>query len=78
VPVVVAGSGGSVPCWKQRTKSQWLAWMAARLWRVLDAFYVTLFLTLSPERLVITTSEPWVSVMIQLLRSGDQTTTRRN
>jgi hypothetical protein len=59
VPVVVAGSGGSVPCSKQRTKSQWLAWMGARLWRVLDAFYVTLFITLSPETLVMTTSEPW-------------------
>jgi hypothetical protein len=59
VPVVVAGSGGSIPRWKQRTKGQWLAWIATRLWRLLDASYVTLFLRLSPERLVMTTSEPW-------------------
>jgi hypothetical protein len=42
--------GGSIPCWKQRTKGQWLAWIARRLRWVLDAFYVTLFLTLSPDR----------------------------
>ena len=50
-------AGGSIPCWKERTKGQWL--VAARLRWVLDTFYVTLFLTLSPERLVMTTSEPW-------------------
>ena len=43
-------AGGSIPCWKQRTKGQWLAWIARRLRWVLDAFYVTLFLTLSPDR----------------------------
>ena len=37
--------GGSIPCWKRHTKGQWLAWIAARLWWVLDAFYVTLFPT---------------------------------
>ena len=37
--------GGSIPCWKRHTKGQWLAWMAARLRWVLNAFYVTLFLT---------------------------------
>ena len=41
-------AGGPTPCWKQRTKGQGL--VAARLRWVLDAFYVTLFLTLSPKR----------------------------
>ena len=42
-------AGGSIPCWKQRTKGHWL--VAARLRWVLDAFYVTLFLTYhSPVR----------------------------
>jgi hypothetical protein len=43
--------GGSIPRWKQRTKGQWLAWIATRLRWVLDAFYVTLLLTYhSPDR----------------------------
>jgi hypothetical protein len=43
--------GGSIPRWKQRTKGQWLAWIATRLRWVLNAFYVTLFLTYhSPVR----------------------------
>jgi hypothetical protein len=41
--VVVAGSGVSFPCCKP-TKDQ-LAWIATRLRWVLDAFYLTHFLT---------------------------------
>ena len=38
-------AGGSIPCWKQRTKGQGLAWIATRLRWVLDAFDLTSFLT---------------------------------
>jgi SHS family lactate transporter-like MFS transporter len=42
--VAVAGCEPSVPWWKEPTKDQWFAWIAAWLGWVLDAFDFTIFL----------------------------------
>ena len=39
-----AASASSVPWWKEPTKEQWLAWVAAWLGWTLDAFDFTMFL----------------------------------
>jgi uncharacterized membrane protein len=55
---------GLIPCWKQHTKGQWLAWMAARLRWVLNARYVVKILsTLGGSASVgeAITSTDWIS-----------------
>src|SRR6266699_2088134 len=42
--IAVDASGLSVPWWKEPTKDQWLAWIAAWLGWMLDAFDFTIFL----------------------------------
>ena len=44
--IAAAGSGLSIPWWKEPTKDQWLAWIAAWLGWMLDAFDFTIFLLL--------------------------------
>jgi SHS family lactate transporter-like MFS transporter len=41
---VAAGAAASVPWWKEPTKQQWMAWIAAWLGWTLDAFDFTIFL----------------------------------
>ena len=40
----IAGTDQSIPWWKEPTKDQWLAWIAAWLGWMLDAFDFTIFL----------------------------------
>jgi SHS family lactate transporter-like MFS transporter len=42
--VTIAGTDQSIPWWREPTKDQWLAWIAAWLGWMLDAFDFTVFL----------------------------------
>ena len=44
--IAAADSDLSIPWWKEPTKDQWLAWIAAWLGWMLDAFDFTIFLLL--------------------------------
>jgi SHS family lactate transporter-like MFS transporter len=43
---IVSEAAGQVPWWKEPTKDQWMAWIAAWLGGTLDAFDFTIFLLL--------------------------------
>jgi SHS family lactate transporter-like MFS transporter len=40
----LVSSSTEIPWWKEPTKDQWIAWIAAWLGWTLDAFYFTIFL----------------------------------
>jgi SHS family lactate transporter-like MFS transporter len=42
--VTIAGTDQSITWWREPTKDQWLAWIAAWLGWMLDAFDFTIFL----------------------------------